>query len=87
MTSYLYSIRTMIEDFDGYNNIYIKPYCRIGPYLIGSMLGYIMFKTKCRVRMHKVTIHIYAVIVTELSRKPKIISDEIVKSDSKKIVK
>ena len=34
--------------------IYYKPYCRIGPYLIGAILGYILFKTKCKVKMNKV---------------------------------
>lgn len=32
---------------------YIKPYCRAGPYIIGILLGYILFKTdKKRVYIH-----------------------------------
>lgn len=33
---------------------YIKPYCRMGPYIIGVVTGYILYKTNCRFRMNRV---------------------------------
>ncbi|XP_078685750.1 nose resistant to fluoxetine protein 6-like [Branchiostoma floridae x Branchiostoma belcheri] len=38
---------------DAVNWIYQKPYCRIGPYLVGIMLGYLLYRTRGQVRMHK----------------------------------
>lgn len=32
---------------------YIKPYCRMGPYIIGILTGYILYKTNCKVRLNK----------------------------------
>ncbi|XP_060080526.1 nose resistant to fluoxetine protein 6-like [Ylistrum balloti] len=31
---------------DYFNNYYIKPYCRMGPYLVGLITGYILYRTK-----------------------------------------
>ncbi|KAL3870228.1 hypothetical protein ACJMK2_038305 [Sinanodonta woodiana] len=35
----------------GFMQLYIKPYCRIGPYIIGILTGYILYKTDCKVRV------------------------------------
>ncbi|XP_067945682.1 nose resistant to fluoxetine protein 6-like [Watersipora subatra] len=35
---------SQITDPEVFNDIYIKPWCRIGPYLIGLILAYILFK-------------------------------------------
>ncbi|ELU04228.1 hypothetical protein CAPTEDRAFT_188428 [Capitella teleta] len=53
---------TMVQqgEADWYIDFYIKPWCRYTPYAIGTLLDYIMFKTKCNVKMSKVvsvTIH------------------------------
>ncbi|ELT96272.1 hypothetical protein CAPTEDRAFT_85683, partial [Capitella teleta] len=58
----MYILARMIqqEEADWYVDFYIKPWCRYTPYAIGTLLGYIMFKTKCNVKMSKVllvTIH------------------------------
>ena len=34
--------------------LYVKPWTRIGPYVIGFSLGYILYKTECKVKMSKV---------------------------------
>lgn len=32
---------------------YIKPYCRMGPYIIGMLTGYLLYRTDCRLRLNK----------------------------------
>ncbi|XP_067661104.1 nose resistant to fluoxetine protein 6-like [Haliotis asinina] len=32
---------------------YFKPWCRMGPYIIGLLAGYILYRTKCKIRMNK----------------------------------
>lgn len=39
-----------------FDKIYDKPYTRLGPYLIGMSVGWILFKTNCRIRMSKWTV-------------------------------
>lgn len=29
-----------------YKNVYIKPYCRIGPYIVGILVGYMLLHKK-----------------------------------------
>lgn len=36
-------VLTELQDY--YNSIYEKPYCRIGPFLIGLLVGYLIFKS------------------------------------------
>ncbi|XP_064599084.1 nose resistant to fluoxetine protein 6-like [Liolophura sinensis] len=36
--------------------IYIKPWCRIGPYLIGLLVGYALYRTRCRLRLNPVVV-------------------------------
>ncbi|KAL3842202.1 hypothetical protein ACJMK2_020242 [Sinanodonta woodiana] len=38
--------------FDDY---YVKPYCRMGPYIIGIMTGYVLYRTNCKIRMNRLT--------------------------------
>ena len=39
--------------------IYIKPWCRIGPYAVGFLAGYILYRTKCKIRIPKVNFQIH----------------------------
>ncbi|KAL3870701.1 hypothetical protein ACJMK2_038745 [Sinanodonta woodiana] len=41
----------MVDYFD---KVYIKPYCRMGPYVVGLITGYVLYRTKRQVNMHKV---------------------------------
>ena len=36
---------------------YIRPYCRMGPYICGVLTGYILHKTKGKFKINKV--HVY----------------------------
>ncbi|KAK3607209.1 hypothetical protein CHS0354_031706 [Potamilus streckersoni] len=38
----------------GFLQLYIKPYCRIGPYIVGILTGYILFKTDCNVKIGRI---------------------------------
>uniref|UniRef100_K1PPN2 Nose resistant to fluoxetine protein 6 n=1 Tax=Magallana gigas TaxID=29159 RepID=K1PPN2_MAGGI len=35
-----------------FEDYYIVPYCRMGPYICGVITGYILYKTKCKCRMN-----------------------------------
>ncbi|KAL5012244.1 hypothetical protein ScPMuIL_010795 [Solemya velum] len=39
------------EDGVWSSEYYIMPYCRIGPYIIGIITGYILYRTKCQYKM------------------------------------
>lgn len=43
---------------------YIKPYCRMGPYLMGMITGYFLYKTECKVKMNKVGNRVNEYILT-----------------------
>ncbi|RUS88829.1 hypothetical protein EGW08_003374, partial [Elysia chlorotica] len=43
------------EHGDNFDIYYVKPYCRIGPYLVGMITGYILYRTECKVYMNKLT--------------------------------
>ncbi|RUS88830.1 hypothetical protein EGW08_003375 [Elysia chlorotica] len=43
-------------DGDYFNVYYVKPYCRIGPYLVGMITGYILYRTECKVYMSKMAV-------------------------------
>ncbi|XP_071097623.1 nose resistant to fluoxetine protein 6-like [Haliotis cracherodii] len=32
---------------------YITPYCRMGPYIVGMVTGYLLYKTDCKIRLNK----------------------------------
>ncbi|XP_039272534.2 nose resistant to fluoxetine protein 6-like [Styela clava] len=54
---------------DYFSDIYTKPWCRIGVYMIGMATGYILFVTKGKIRMQKwfVTLMWLAVAAIELA--------------------
>ncbi|KAL5006773.1 hypothetical protein ScPMuIL_015579 [Solemya velum] len=35
-----------------FEEYYIKPYCRMGPYVIGMITGYVLYRTNCKVKLH-----------------------------------
>lgn len=37
-----------------FDKIYDKPWTRLGPYLVGMSVGWILFKTDCKMKMHRV---------------------------------
>uniref|UniRef100_A0A915HNX0 Nose resistant-to-fluoxetine protein N-terminal domain-containing protein n=1 Tax=Romanomermis culicivorax TaxID=13658 RepID=A0A915HNX0_ROMCU len=41
----------IVEDF--WNDVYVKPYCRCGPYLVGLLLGYALFKTNLQAHLSR----------------------------------
>lgn len=43
----------MVDEY--YAAIYIKPYTRIGPYLVGMFLGYVLFVSKGKTHLTKVS--------------------------------
>ncbi|KAL5012239.1 hypothetical protein ScPMuIL_010790 [Solemya velum] len=36
---------------DWFDYYYVKPYCRIGPYIVGIITGYILYRTNCQYKM------------------------------------
>ncbi|OWF42953.1 nose resistant to fluoxetine protein 6-like [Mizuhopecten yessoensis] len=36
-----------------FEEYYIKPYCRMGPYIVGIMTGYVLYKTEGKFRMNR----------------------------------
>lgn len=39
-----------------FDKIYDKPWTRLGPYIIGMIVGWILFKSDCKISMSKVRI-------------------------------
>jgi hypothetical protein len=37
-----------------FDEIYDKPWTRLGPYIVGMCAGWILCKTNCTIKMHKV---------------------------------
>lgn len=58
----LTSSSMQLHYFDDY---YIKPYCRVGPYIVGIFCGYFLYKTDCKLKINKVlNIFIWMVAAT-----------------------
>ncbi|XP_048778807.2 nose resistant to fluoxetine protein 6-like isoform X3 [Ostrea edulis] len=38
---------------DYFNNYYIRPYCRIGPYIVGIIVGSFLYRTDCKAKINK----------------------------------
>ncbi|XP_052221322.1 nose resistant to fluoxetine protein 6-like isoform X1 [Dreissena polymorpha] len=47
-------VRNRDEEGDPFALLYIKPWTRIGPYIVGLLTGYVLYKTKCKVTMSKI---------------------------------
>ncbi|CAC5410947.1 unnamed protein product [Mytilus coruscus] len=39
--------------FPYFDYYYIKPYCRIGPYLMGMFTGYVLYRTNCKCQINR----------------------------------
>lgn len=39
-----------------FDKIYDKPWTRLGPYLVGMIVGWILYKTDCKIKMSKVAV-------------------------------
>ena len=48
-------------------DIYYPPWCRAGPYFVGVLLGFVLFRVNGRVKMHPVSTSLHYVVVL---RKP-----------------
>ncbi|XP_046399529.1 nose resistant to fluoxetine protein 6-like [Ischnura elegans] len=53
ITIYTEHTPTTQDPFAHYDELYDKPWTRIGPYLIGMCLGWVLFKTKCKINFKK----------------------------------
>ncbi|KAG8259127.1 hypothetical protein J6590_017305 [Homalodisca vitripennis] len=51
---YQYKVRVE-EPFALFDELYDKPWTRLGPYLVGMFSGWFLFKTKCKVHVSKFT--------------------------------
>lgn len=42
-----------------FNDVYVVPWCRINPYLIGILLGYVLYKSNCKLRLHSALVVLF----------------------------
>ena len=63
-----------------FDKIYDKPWTRLGPYLVGMCVGWLLFKKDCRIPMSKVSQFILAMVWQKLH-------DFVVKHDSLHAIK
>lgn len=42
------------DPFTQFDKVYEKPWTRLGPYLVGMLTGWILFKTNLKIRMNRV---------------------------------
>jgi len=50
-----------------FTEYYFKPWCRIGPYVVGYIVGYILYKTECKPKLTKLTNAVGWLIATALA--------------------
>lgn len=50
-----------------FDKIYDKPWTRLGPYLVGMSVGWILFKTDCKMKMHRVKYPFLNVLIVSLT--------------------
>ncbi|GFO30227.1 nose resistant to fluoxetine protein 6-like [Plakobranchus ocellatus] len=50
---YNFDILRNNEGGDYSNKLYFRPWARVGPFAIGLVVGYILYKTKCKVHLNK----------------------------------
>lgn len=43
------------DPFTQFDKVYEKPWTRLGPYLVGMLTGWILFKTNLKIRMTRVS--------------------------------
>ncbi|XP_074654644.1 nose resistant to fluoxetine protein 6-like isoform X2 [Tubulanus polymorphus] len=43
---------TLLDGGNSFDDIYIKPWCRVATYAIGMFVGYILYRTKRKVKLH-----------------------------------
>ena len=48
-------ISTVFPRNTAFDDIYMVPWCRMGPYIIGICTGYILYRTDCKVRLRRVS--------------------------------
>ncbi|XP_013390848.1 nose resistant to fluoxetine protein 6 [Lingula anatina] len=46
-------LATQSDQLTYFDLVYIKPYARIGPYLMGMVVGYVLYLTECKPKMNK----------------------------------
>ncbi|XP_029164426.1 nose resistant to fluoxetine protein 6-like [Nylanderia fulva] len=51
-------VPSVIDPFEHYENLYDKPWLRMGPYLVGMATGWYLFKIDCKANMNKIVIAI-----------------------------
>ncbi|KAL4219409.1 hypothetical protein ACF0H5_021989 [Mactra antiquata] len=54
--SYHYELKANValsEGITSFEEYYMKPWCRIGPYIVGFITGYILYKTECKPKLTK----------------------------------
>lgn len=47
-----------------YMDFYNKPYNRMGPYAVGMVAGYILYRTDCRLKINKVCLSAHSFFLT-----------------------
>ncbi|KAL8596761.1 hypothetical protein ACOMHN_053857 [Nucella lapillus] len=45
---------TTVTNNNMFDDYYIKPYNRMGPYIIGMVTGYVLYRTDCKVKINKI---------------------------------
>ena len=54
---YKFSIFSLDNDYQ--LNLYFPSYARMGPYIVGLFTGYMLYRTKCKIRIPKVPVFLH----------------------------